>query len=182
MRMPRKTTRRWFVALSILVGFTLFVAGFVFVSLVFGLSNALALSLLLLPPLVVTVRLCLRWTPVRGRELAFLAILLCGASGSIVFVAWDWYAAGMARYHDDDVKWTEFERLMRRDPAFRNLKINLTDRKHIYWASGTVSSETDLDRLRSLASRCGIERRLDGPFEQSASLTVEAQDRRGKDR
>ena len=77
MRMPRKTTRCWFVALSILVGFTPFVAGFVFVSRVFGLSNALALSLLFIPPLIVTVRLCLKWPAVRGRELAFLAILLC---------------------------------------------------------------------------------------------------------
>jgi hypothetical protein len=78
--------------------------------------------------------------------------------------------------------WTEFERLMRRDPAFRNVKINLTDRKHIYWASGTVSSAADLDRLRSLASRCGIERRIDGPFEHSAGLTVKVSDRAGQDR
>jgi hypothetical protein len=78
--------------------------------------------------------------------------------------------------------WTEFERLMRRDPAFRNVKINLTDRNHIYWASGTVSSQADLDRLRSPASRSGIDRRIDGPFEHSASLTVKAPDRRGQDR
>ncbi len=182
MRRFRFTVRRMMIAVAILACLALFVAGFVFVALVFGLPEALALSLLLTPPLVVAVRLRRRWPAVRGRELAFLAILLCVASGGVVFVVWDWYATGMARYHGEDVKWTEFERLIRRDAAFRDVRINLTDRKHIYWAGGTVPSEADLDRLMSLASKCGIQRRLDGPFAHSVSLTVRAPDRAGQDR
>jgi hypothetical protein len=159
-----------------------FAAASVFVSRVFGLSNALAVSLLLIPPLVIAVRLRRRWPAVRGRELAFLAILLCVSSAGTVFVVWDWYATGMDRYHAEDVKWTEFEQLIRRDAALRDVRVNLTRRKHIYWASGTVASEADLDRLKSLASQCGIGGQLDGPFAHSVSLTVRTPDREGQDR
>jgi hypothetical protein len=159
-----------------------FAAGFVFVSRVFGLSNALGVSLLLVPPLVTAVRLCLRWPAVRGRELAFLAILLCVASGGTVLVVWDWYAGSMDRYHAEDVKWSEFERLIRRDPALRDVRVNLTGRKHIYGASGTVASEADLNGLKSLASRCGIGRQLDGPFAHSVSLTDRTPDGKGQER
>jgi len=111
---------------------------------------------------------------VHGREFAFLAVAFCVASGGIVLVVRDWYAKGMDERHAEDVKWAEFERLVRRDAAFQDVKINLTRRKHIYWASGTVASEADLDRLKSLASRCGIERNIDGPFAHSVSVTVRA--------
>lgn len=149
-----------------------FVAGFTFASHVFGLGAAAALSLLLIPAVVVGVRLGRRWSAVRGRELVFLAILFCVGAGGIICVVRDWYANGMDQYHAEDVKWGKFEQLIRHDPTFPNVRINVTDRKQIYWVSGTVDSESELTRLRSLASQCGIERRLDGPFAHSVSLTI----------
>jgi hypothetical protein len=175
MESPGVKTRRMVIVVVTFACLAPAAAGFVLVSRTFGLSNALAVSLLLIPPLVIAVRLCLRWPDVRGRELAFLAILFSVASGGTLFVVWDSYATGMDRYHAEDVKWTEFERLIRRDPALRDVRVNMTGWKHVYWASGTVASEADLDRLKSLASRCGIGRRLDGPFAHSVSLTVRTQ-------
>jgi hypothetical protein len=73
------------------------------------------------------------------------------------------------------VRWAEFERRLRLDPAFRDVQVHKSERKNIHWASGTVDSETDLTRLRSLAAECGIEGRLDGPYMHSVSLTVRGQ-------
>lgn len=160
------------MARAILLCLAFFAAGFVFIFHEFGLSAALTLSLILAPSLVVAVRLRRRWPAVRGRELAFFALSLAISCGGVAYVVRDWYEAGMDRYHAEDVRWAEFERRIGRDPAFRDVRINMTDRKNIYWASGTVASESELDRLKSLASRCGIERRLDGPFAHSVSLTV----------
>ena len=155
---------------SLLVGLGCCVAGFLAVSRPFGVGAALVVFLLLAPALFVAVRLRRRWPNVRPRELVYLAVLVCIGSGGIVFVVRDWYDKGLQHRHAEDLQWAEFERLLRRDPAFRNVKINLTDRKHIYWASGTIETEADLDRLRSLAAECGIEGRIDGPFVHSVSL------------
>jgi hypothetical protein len=173
----RFTVRRMWIATAIVAGLALFVAGFVFVSFVFGLPGASALSLLLAPPLVIGLRLRRRRPAQSGRELMFLTILVCVALGGAVYVVWDWYATGMDRDHAEDVKWAEFERVIRRDSAFKDVRINLLDRKHIHWASGTVAAEADLDRLVSLALQCGIEQRLDGPFVHSRRLTVRPPDR-----
>jgi hypothetical protein len=167
------TVRRITLSVALFACLALFVVGFAAISRVFGVGGAVALSLLLAPALVIAVRLWRRWPAVHVRELAFLAVLFCVASGGIVFVVRDWYAKGMDELHAEDMKWTEFQRLLRRDRTFQDVKINL-NRKHFYWASGTVASEADLDRLKSLASRCGIEGRIDGPFVHSVSLTVRA--------
>jgi hypothetical protein len=173
MHLPRlRFGMRRLMTVAPLVYLAISMAGCAFISNVFGLSGALALSLVLMPPLVVAVRLRRRWPGVRGRELAFLALLLAISCGGVAYVVRDWYETGMDRYHAEDERWAEFERLLRRDPALRDVRINLTDRYHIYWASGTVASEAELDRLKSLASRCGIDRRLDGPYAHSVSLTV----------
>jgi hypothetical protein len=178
----RFTVRRIWIAAAILPCLALVVAGFVFVSFVFGLPSASALSLLLTPPLVIGVRLSRRWSAVTVRDLTFLTIVLSVALGGAAFVVWDWYATGMDRDHAEDVKWTEFERVIRRDSAFKDVRINLQDRKHFHWASGTVASEADLDRLVSLASQCGIEQRLDGPFVHSRSVNVRPANQAGKHR
>jgi hypothetical protein len=177
----RFTVRRMWIATAILACLALFVAGFVYVSFVFGLPSALILSLLLAPPLGIGIRFRRRWPAVSSRELTFLTIVLCVALGGVAFVTWDWYDTGMDRFHAEDVKWAEFERLIRQDSAFRDVSINVS-RKNTYWASGTVASKADLDRLASLASQCGIKQRLNGPFVHSVSLTVRTSDRARQDR
>lgn len=161
------------IPFAIFCGIALLAADFVFVGPVFGFVAASLLSLFMIPSLVVTVRLYRRRLTVRRRELAYLAVLSCAALAAAVFVVHNWYDAGMDRRHAEDVRWAEFGRLVRHDPAFQNVWIRVTTRKQIYWVEGTVASKADLDRLKSLAADCGIAReRLDGPYVHSTSLTV----------
>ena len=164
--------------LAVTASAILLVGGYAFVARDFGFGGAavLVLTVLLALPLAVAVRLRWRWPAVRRRELVFLAVLLCAAAGGGSFVVRAWYADGLDRDHAEDMRWAEFERRFRRDPAFREVQVHKSERKNVHWASGTVETEADLARLHSLAAECGIEgRRLDGPFVQSVSLTVRGQ-------
>ena len=170
-RLPVKPT---LIALVILACSALLLLGFVLIASDFGLRAAAALLLLfLLPPLVVALRLRRRWPTVGKREVVYLAVLTCVAFGAIIFVVRDWYDKGIDHDHAVAVQWSRFERLIRRDPAFRDVQVKVTARKRIYYVEGTVASEADVDRLKSLALNCGIERvRLDGPYMHSISLRV----------
>ncbi len=42
--------------------------------------------------------------------------------------------------------WAEFGVALRRDPAFKNVEIKKSLRKGIYWVSGIVATDADLDR------------------------------------
>lgn len=159
------TAQRAALSMSVFASAILLVVGGAFVSREFGFRGAAMLSLLPVLPLVVAVRLRRRWPAVPGRELTFLLILFCAAAGGSAFVVRAWYAAGLDRRHADDVRWTEFERRMRRDSAFQDIQVHKPERKNIHWASGAVDSEADLAGLHSLAAECGIERkRLDKTY------------------
>jgi len=160
---------------AVLASAALLVGGFAVVCRDFGFQSAAVISLLLGLPLLAAVRVRRQWPAVRGREVAFLAVLLSVAAGGGAFVARAWYADGLDRDHAQDVKWAEFERRVGRDPAFRSVEIHKSERKNIHWASGTVGSAADLARLRYVAAECGIEGRIDGPYAYSVSLTVRGQ-------
>jgi hypothetical protein len=165
-------------SLAILAYLIAWAAGFAFVSRVFGLDDAMFLSLIPVFPLIVAIRLRRRWPAVRGTELILLLLLLTIASGGGVFVVRDWFDKGMDHRHAEDVQWAEFGVILRKDPAFKNVEIKKSLRKNIYWVDGVVATEADLDRLQSLATRCGISgRSLDGPFQSSVSLIVEGSNR-----
>jgi hypothetical protein len=51
-----------------------------------------------------------------------------------------------------------------------------TKSKHIYWISGTVDFEADLDRLQRLAEECGVRKPLQGPFVNRRSIIVKGQE------
>jgi len=69
--------------------------------------------------------------------------------------------------------WDRIEKEFRKDSKFQNIKIVSTERKKIYFVSGTLEFETDLYRLIALANECGINRgHLDGPYEDSISITI----------
>jgi hypothetical protein len=176
-------TKPMLIAIAMLACSIPLLAGFFFVASAFGVGAASVLLLFLIPPLIVALRLPRRWLTVRRREVVYLAILCCAAFGAIFFVVRDWYDKGMDHSHAEDIQWAKFEQLLRRDQAFRNVVIKLTDRKHIYWVEGTVSSEEDLNRLRSLAFSCGIKQeRLDGPYVYSISLRVAPQEKASQER
>ncbi len=143
--------------LALLIGLYLAAWGsaFLFVSREFGVVAAIALSLMPVFPLAVAVRMCLRWPAVRQRELAFLLVLVMIAAGSVVGVVWDWYATGMNRYHAEDLEYAAFSRTVRKDPAFLNVELWVSP-KHIFWMRGTLASDPDLARLRTLANQCRL--------------------------
>lgn len=141
---------RRMLTLAIAVYLVAWGAGFVFVSREFGVVSAIKLSLIPVLPLVVALRMRGRWPTVRGREFAFLLALVIIVSGAAVGVVWNWYDTGMDRFHAEDLEYAEFVRVLRKDPAFHNVKASVSP-KHLFWLRGTVASDADLARLRSLA-------------------------------
>lgn len=161
------------IGVAILVALAVLVVGFAFVSQEFGYYGAAVYSLILVPPLVVAIRLYRKWPSASVRELVFLAVTFFFAIGGAAFILNAWYADGLDRDHAEDVKWDQFEKRVRKDPRFQNVQIHKSERKNVYWVTGTVESQADLERLRSLAAECEIDRqRLDGPYVHSISLTV----------
>jgi len=164
------------LCVAILVSAIFFVGWFGFLYRNFGFHPASVLSLICALPLAAAVRLCSRWPAVRGRELAFLAILFCAVGGGSIFVVRAWYTDGLYERYAEDLRWAEFERRLRRDPSFCDVQVHLSELKNIHWASGEFDSDADLARLYSLATDCGIKkRRLDRPFVHSVTLTVRRQ-------
>ena len=53
-----------------------------------------------------------RWQAVRGRQLAFLLVLVIFVFGGNTFVIWDWYDTGMDRVYAEDVRFSELTRLV----------------------------------------------------------------------
>ncbi len=148
-------TRKVF-SLALVGYFLLWLAGFAFVYRVFGFFPAIGLSLILVFPLIVGIRMRGKWQSLRPREFvllsALLVIVLAAGSGLV----WNWYATGMDRRHTEDVECAAFGRLLRKDPAFRKVEIFVSG-KHIFWIRGSVASKADLDRLRSLAAQYPID-------------------------
>jgi hypothetical protein len=64
--------------------------------------------------------------------------------------------------HTADVEYAEFSRLLREDTAFGDVQLLHSPRgilwsgKHVVWMRGTVASDADLNRLRSLAAEYHI--------------------------
>jgi len=144
------------LSLALLAYFALWLAGLAFVYRVFGFIPAIGLSLILVFPFLVGVRMRGKWQSLRPQEFVFLSALLVIVLAAGSGLVWNWYATGMDRRHTEDVQYAEFGRLLRKDPAFRNVELFVSG-KHIFWIGGTVASKADLDRLRSLAAQYPID-------------------------
>jgi hypothetical protein len=119
---------------------------FVFVSQVFGSGAAIFLSLIPLFPLLIAIRMRIKWQTLKGRELVYLGVLLIITFCSVPGLIWYWYDLGMDHFYAEHIERLEFLRLLHNDPAFQSLK--LVERKGC-WLEGTVPLESDLDRLKS---------------------------------
>lgn len=148
------------------------IASFVYVSGHFGMVPAIGWSVVLALPLVALARMVRGRPAVRVREYVYLAILCACVLSLWVFVVQGAFANGAHHRYAEDVRWRTFERRCSQDPAFRFIQIHKTARKNIHWASGTVATEADLDRLKGLAVECGIEGGIDGPYAHSVSVTI----------
>lgn len=144
----------------------------IFVSNVFGPGCAIGLSLIVACPLVIGLRMRRRLSAMVGRDFVLLVCLMTFACSSATYLVHNWYDNRLDDDHTKDVKYAELEQSFESDPAFSDLKLNLSKRKHVYWVSGTVDTEADLDRLKSLAAKIGIKGTLHGPYAHSKSIEV----------
>ena len=152
---PGSVTARRVFSLAIFAYLVVWVVVFVFLSRVFGNGDAILLSLAFVPPLVIALRMLRRWPLVRRRELAYLSALVIFISGASVYVVRYWSEIGMDRGHEAYEEFVEFRRLLARDPAFRNVELSYYENlKCPYWMRGSVTSDADADRLRSIADQC----------------------------
>jgi hypothetical protein len=156
--MPRALPTKWATVftgliLAYLVGC---LVHFLVVSYVFGSGLALWLCVILAFPLIVGVRLRLRWPAVRGRELVLAIFLAAFAILGVGYLVTEWHRTGLDRDHAQDVAYANLDRALQNDPAFRDVQIRFTRGKHIYWISGSVDSQEDFDRLKILVAEFGI--------------------------
>jgi len=129
------------------------IGALVFASRVFGIGGAIGLSLILVIPFLVAVRMRRRWPAVRGREYAFLLVLLCFVFGGSAFTVWRWYDSCMDLQHARDVRFEELARVAHAEPAFRDVEFSFTSYKGRYVIRGTVASQADLERFLALCDR-----------------------------
>jgi hypothetical protein len=145
-------------ALSLGIAAYLALWGFAFtlLSVVFGMANAVALSLVLSIPLGIALRLRFRQRPARQIEMGYLLLLLLLVFLGGAYVVSYWHDIGLDRIHSCELKFPEFTRAVRADPAFSDIHFAQIPSKGIYQISGTVASQADLKRLESLAERYGF--------------------------
>jgi hypothetical protein len=125
----------------------------------FGIGFAVGLSLVLVIPFLVALRLWFRWSIVQKRELVYLSLLVfaCGASSLFLFARWR--DTGFDSAHAEDIQFDSLIWAASNDPAFRGVRfkhIPFKSNCSMYNISGTVSSEADLARLWSLADEYGF--------------------------
>ena len=162
------------------------IAEFIFLTQQFGLKPAFVLSLISALPLAIAFYMWHRWNSIRKTSFDWLSLALVV---TVAATAWTCTENIKRSYNHNvhhgaqwtffrprdpgEVSWEKFGQELRKDPAFQNVKVVLTERKHIHYVSGTLKSESDLDRLKALAQKCGIfPRDLDGPYAHSISITI----------
>lgn len=168
-------------SLAIVVYVVAWAVGFLFVAKDFGLQGAIALSSLPMILLLVSFRMRLRWDRVNAFDFFPLGFIALFVGFGVWTLIQSWYSAGYhlrpegwVLYHppsQEDLDWKAFGLAFAKDPAFRGL--NMQHFRGVYWLSGSLKNEAELDRLLELAKLHGIkDRRLDGPYGHSISITI----------
>jgi hypothetical protein len=120
---------------------------------VFGIGAAIGLSLFLIFPFVVAVRMYHRWPTVRRTEFALLLVLLFSVFGGSAFTVWRWYDSCMDLQHARDLRFDELAQEAHAVPAFRGVEFSSTNYKGRYVIRGTVATQADLERFLALCDR-----------------------------
>ena len=131
----------------------------VFAYRVFGMFGVVGLFWILVLPFVIAIRICRRWPEVRGREFAFLLVLIAFVFAGGVFTIRGWYDKCVDLHHAQDVKFEELSRVVSENPTYCNIKLARVPFKTfspIYQIQGTVASQTDLEHFRSLCDGHGL--------------------------
>ncbi len=132
----------------------------VFLHRVFGMDvAAIILSLVLVVPLVVAVQMRRRWPEVRKHELAYLLILMAFVLGGSVYTIHYWADIGLHNKHTSYLRFQELTVNAQKDPAFNDVEFSASEFKvdwDIFQIRGTVASQADLERLKSLCDQYGF--------------------------
>jgi len=151
LKIPQLSIRR-VLTLAIMVYVALWALGVVFICRVFGIRFAIGISAILVFPLAVTARMRMRWPTLRVRHCAYLFTLVITVFVAAGGVVWTWYDSGMDDRHTGYLGYVEFRRVVRKDPAFRHVQVSKPE-KNVCVIRGTLDSESDLVRLRSLEAQ-----------------------------
>lgn len=168
---PRSLGKRLF-CVAIVVYLIAWCVGAVYSASVFRLKLVLFPSLIAGLPIIAAVQLYRRWNSVRVSDCVSLVLLLMLSTAGTGLVVRHWFRSG---YHlppsEEDQNWDKFGRELRKDRRFRNITHHRF--RGVNWLKGSLQSEEDLEHLVELAKNCGIEdRRLDGPYQHSISITI----------
>jgi hypothetical protein len=123
----------------------------VFTYRVFGGGPVVFLSLMLVLPYIMAVHAWFRRKVVRGRDLGYLSAVAILALGTAAVAIWKGYDEGTDRQHSKDLQFAELARALQSDPAFQNVDFSITHLKGRYRIHGSVASQADLERLKSVA-------------------------------
>ena len=164
---------RWF---SVVIGVLVlgWIVGFRWIGQVFGWDLALLLFLTPALPIGIAIRLRLRCPAVLARELVMMTVIGVVAVGAVAYVVQNWYGHGFHHDHAEDMRYAYLESLMRRDSAFRDVRLLPRLKKGCPGLVGRVASRADLDRLAALALQSGIKvTDRDRPFRDEVDLPGE---------
>lgn len=118
-----------------------------------GWEYMVGMSIVLAFPLAVAVGLLRRSPEVQRREVVYLVALTVGAGGSAVAITANAYRTGADRHHAQLKEYTRLLRTLREDHAFDGVELYKSP-KDIFWMRGSVATDADFSRLRSLAATC----------------------------
>ena len=149
------STARNVFLFAILAYLILWVAVLVFLWQMFGAVFSLILSVLVGFPLVIALWMYPRFQSVKKREWIFLLILFCFAFLGSVYVIFDNFQHGLHLRHAEHLRRARLADFLHEDPAFENVK--LVDDGKFCSFEGTVATEADLERLRSLITQYDVD-------------------------
>lgn len=133
---------------------------FVFVHRMFGIDTATIILLsVIAAPFVVALRMRSRWPEVRKHEFAYLLILMVFVLGGSVYTIYYWTDIGLHNKHASYLRFQELTVNAQKDPAFNDVEFSASEFKvtwDIFQIRGTVVSQADLERLKSLCDQYGF--------------------------
>ncbi|MBN1395689.1 MAG: hypothetical protein JW959_11755 [Pirellulales bacterium] len=125
--------------------------------IMFGIdAGAVVLMSITAVPALVALRMLLRTAEVKKREWVFLAVLTLFVLGSGLYTIGYWVDIGLADNHASNSRFRELTACAKKDSAFSNIEFSRIEFKvghDLFEIRGTVPSQADLERLKSLCDK-----------------------------
>jgi len=128
----------------------------------FGIG-ANGVSLLLVIPWLIAIRMRYRWSKVKKQELWLLLVLLLFVLGSSLYIVGYWHDVGIDEEYARNKNFTQLTKIVHDDPAFSDIKLTYSPFKvghGLYHIQGTVASQTELKRFQTLCDKYGFQNHI----------------------